>query len=173
MMIETEHLLLVPYKIAFLEATLVGDGKLTEVSGFQVAKQWPGVEFFFYLPFVLDELKANPEMEEWTYLVVLKENQTIIGELSAQGNPGKTGIAEIGYGIVDEYSGNGYATEASQSFIQWLVSYPILKIVAKAYQKHRKSQHILQKLGFHKTGEELLGGDEVVYHFEYDSQLKS
>lgn len=170
-MIETKRLILVPYQIKYLEATLLGDEKLTEVSGFKVAKQWPGVEFFFYLPFVLDELKQNPDMEKWTCLVVLKETQTIIGEVSGQGNPEQTGMVEMGYGIVDEYSGNGYATEAAKAYLDWLCDYPIEKIVAKTYQANKKSQHILAKLGFYKTGEELLGGDELVYHFEYDSQL--
>ncbi|MGX7419456.1 GNAT family N-acetyltransferase [Carnobacterium gallinarum] len=170
-MIQTKRLMLVPYQISYLEATLLGDEKLTEVSGFQVAKQWPGVEFFFYLPFVLDELKLNPAMEKWTYLVILKENNTIIGEVSAQGNPDKTGSAEIGYGIVDDYGGCGYGMEAASAFIHWLENYPIPTIVAKTYQNNKKSQHILQKLGFVKAREELLGGDEIVYHFEYDSQL--
>lgn len=38
--IETERLLLVPYQLSFIEATLTGDDKLQEVSGYSVAQEW-------------------------------------------------------------------------------------------------------------------------------------
>lgn len=164
--IVTSRLELIPYRQELIEATLLGDEKLTQVSGFQVAKGWPGVEFFFYLPFVLEEVRRDASLEHWTYLVVVKEKQMIIGEVSAQGNPLVSGIAEIGYGIVDEFKGNGYATEATIAFIDFLEASYSFQLVAKAYQHHQVSHHILQKLGFHKTGEELLGGDELIFQFE-------
>lgn len=163
--IETERLLLVPYQLSFIEATLIGDDKLQEVSGYSVAQEWPGVEFFFYLPYVLETVKQDKIKEKWTHLVVLKSEQKIIGEVSAQGDPELTGEAELGYGIVEAYAGNGYATEGAQAFLKWLLTEDIKSIKAKTYLYHKKSQHILNKLGFVKTGEGVFtGGDKVAYY---------
>ncbi len=49
--IETDRLLLVPYTIEYIEATLSGKEILSDISGFEVSKGWPGIEFSFYLPF--------------------------------------------------------------------------------------------------------------------------
>lgn len=166
--LETDRLLLVPYTAAFIEATLLGDEKLSEVSGYTVAKEWPGVEFFFYLPFVLEEIKQEQEKENWTRLVILKKENRIIGEVSAQGEPDKTGIAELGYGIVEPYANQGYATEASKAFLQWLtIDKKIHTVYAKTYLRHKKSQHILKKIGFVKIGEGLIGGDEPIANYKW------
>lgn len=165
--LETERLVLIPYKLSFIEATLIGDDRLSELSGYSVAKEWPGVEFFFYLPYVLESVKEDPNKAKWTHLIILKAENKIIGEVSAQGNPEITGEAELGYGIVEAYAGNGYATEGAQAFLDWLVSEKIKTIRAKTYLYHKKSQHILQKLGFIKTGEGLFVGDERVAYFEW------
>ena len=165
--LETEHLLLVPYQLSYIEATIIGDEKLSEVSGFSVAQEWPGVEFFFYLPYVLEAVKEDRTKEKWTHLIVLKSENKIIGEVSAQGTPELTGEAELGYGIVGHYSGNGYATEGARAFLSWLVSEEIKKIKAKTYLYHKKSQHILKKLGFVKTGEGYFTGGDRVAYFEW------
>lgn len=167
--LETERLLLVPYQLSFIEATLIGDDKLQEVSGYSVAQEWPGVEFFFYLPYVLETVKQNKMKEKWTHLVILKSEQKVIGEVSAQGNPELTGEAELGYGIVEAYAGNGYATEAAQAFLDWLLTENIKNVKAKTYLYHKRSQHILKKLGFVKTGEGLFTGGDRVAYYEWQS----
>lgn len=164
--LETERLLLVPYQLSYIEATLIGDEKLSEVSGYGVAAEWPGVEFFFYLPYVLEAVKEDRTKEKWTHLVVLKSENKIIGEVSAQGTPELTGEAELGYGIVDTYAGKGYATEGAQAFLKWLFSEEVMVIRAKTYLYHKKSQNILKKIGFVKTGEGFFSGDERVAYFE-------
>lgn len=165
--LETERLLLVPYQLSYIEATLIGDDKLSEVSGYDVAEEWPGVEFFFYLPYVLEAVKEDRTKEKWTHLVILKSENKIIGEVSAQGTPELTGEAELGYGIVETYAGNGYATEGAQAILEWLFSEEIKSIRAKTYLYHKKSQNILKKLGFEKTGEGIFTGGERVAYFEW------
>lgn len=165
--LETDRLVLIPYELSFIEATLIGDDRLSELSGCSVAKEWPGVEFFFYLPYVLESVKKDPNKAKWTHLIILKAENKIIGEVSAQGTPETTGEAELGYGIVDAYAGHGYATEGAQIFLEWLISEEIKTVKAKTYLYHKKSQHILKKLGFIKTGEGFFAGDERVAYFEW------
>lgn len=166
--IETNRLLLIPYTIEYIEATLLGKEILSDLSGFEVSKEWPGIEFYFYLPFVLEELKKNPEMEKWTRLIVLKNENKIIGEISVQGNNSDTWIPELGYGIVDSYSNQGFVTEAIKSFLIWMMEtekFPLIK--AKTFLRNKKSQHILEKNGFIVTGESIIGKDEKIVEFEW------
>lgn len=165
--LETERLLLVPYQLSYIEATLIGDDRLSEVSGYHVAEEWPGIEFFFYLPYVLEAVKENSAKEKWTHLIVLKSENKIIGEVSAQGTPELTLEAELGYGIVEAYEGNGYATEGARAFLNWLDYEKIKLIRAKTYLYHKKSQHILKKLGFIKMGEGYFTGGERIVNFEW------
>ncbi|WP_232219610.1 GNAT family N-acetyltransferase [Carnobacterium pleistocenium] len=165
--LETERLLLVPYQLSYIEATLIGDNRLSEVSGYGVAEEWPGIEFFFYLPYVLEAVKENKTKEKWTHLIVLKSENKIIGEVSAQGTPELTMEAELGYGIVEAYAGNGYATEGAQAFLKWLDCEEIKLVRAKTYLYHKKSQNILKKIGFVKTGESSFTGGERVVDFEW------
>lgn len=164
---ETERLFLVPYEQSFIEATLSGNETLAEISGYQVAEEWPGSEFFFYLTFALEEIRVNSELVKWTRLIVLKKENKIIGEVSAQGDPDQSGTAELGYGIVESYAGNGYATEGVKAFLKWLQEQKIRSIYAKTYKYHKKSQHILKKLGFVELGEDYLIGEEPVIEFEW------
>lgn len=166
--LETDRLLLIPFTIELIEATLLGRKKLAELSGFEVASEWPGIEFSFYLPFALEELKKNPEMEKWTRLIILKKEHKIIGEISAQGNDKDSWVPELGYGIVDSYSNQGFATEAVKIFLEWLTkSEKIPLIKAKTYLRNTKSQHILKNSGFFKTGEGLIGKDQKIVKYEW------
>ncbi len=166
--IETDRLLLIPYTIEYIEATLSGKKQLRDVSGYEVSSGWPGIEFYFYLPFALEELKKKPEMEKWTRLIVLKKENKIIGEISVQGNSSNTWIPELGYGIVAAYSDQGFVTEAVKSFLEWLTeaqNFPLIK--AKTFLKNKKSQHILKNNGFIKTGEGVIGSGEKIIKFEW------
>lgn len=171
--IETDRLLLIPFTIEYIEATLSGIEKLSEVSGYEVSKEWPGIEFSFYLSFALEELKKRPEMEKWTRLIVLKNENKVIGEISVQGNVSDTWVPELGYGVVDAYSNQGFVIEAVHSFLEWLtVSQKLSLITAKTFLRNKKSQHILRSNGFIKTGEGIIGRDEKIVKFEWRNNYK-
>ncbi|SEK31263.1 Acetyltransferase (GNAT) domain-containing protein [Carnobacterium iners] len=171
--IETERLLLVAYKINYIEATLLGKENLSHVSGYDVSSEWPGIEFSFYLPFALEELKKRPEMEKWTRLIILKKENKIIGEISMQGNAGARWIPELGYGIVDSYSNQGFVSEAIKLFLKWSVEMENISFIkAKTFSRNKKSQHILENNGFIKTGEGIIGRDEKVIEFEWKNKYK-
>lgn len=166
--LETERLLLVPYTIDYIKATLLGNEKLSHISGYEVSAEWPGIEFSFYLPFALEELKKRPEMEKWTRLIILKKENKIIGEISIQGNSNEKWIPELGYGVVDSYSNQGFITEAVEAFLKWLIKMENIDLIkAKTFLRNKKSQHILRKNGFIKTGEGLIGRDEAIVKFEW------
>ncbi|MGY3778284.1 GNAT family N-acetyltransferase [Isobaculum melis] len=164
---ESNNLVYLMYSVPLIKATIIGNEKLKEVSGFEVAKEWPGMEFSFYLPFALKEIKENLSLEKWNYLIIHKESRTIIGEVSIQGNPSETGIAEIGYSIAPDFRKKGYGKEAVQFLISEIQNRQIEEIHAKAFEENKASQKILLSLGFKETGTSIHGENDKILHYKY------
>ncbi|MBC1755603.1 GNAT family N-acetyltransferase [Listeria seeligeri] len=160
--IETERLILINYTLEMIQATIKGTESLEKASGYHVSKDWPGIDFFFYLPYVLENVKKDDRMIKWTRLVVLKAENKIIGEIGGQGIPEETGEIEIGYSIVPDYQNKGYMTEALIGMIGWLQEQPeIHRIFARCYEsneasiqvlKHNHLVHIAEKDVFERQG---------------------
>ena len=113
----------------------------------------------------IDELKvAYTEMlngslmhkDEWEWyaiwMIELKDG-THIGELCFKG-VSKDGIAEIGYGIIDKYQCNGYATEAIKAVVDWSLNKSnVVCVKAETEESNIASKRVLEKVGFMPTGE--------------------
>ena len=57
---------------------------------------------------------------------------------------------EIGYGILDEFQRNGYATEAVKLAVKWAFEQPkIVAVEAETDPDNVASQKVLAKCGFH------------------------
>ncbi|MBC6314977.1 GNAT family N-acetyltransferase [Listeria grandensis] len=147
--LETKRLLLVEYNLEWIKATIAGVDELERVSGYTVSRDWPGIDFFFYLPYVLENVKKEPEMTKWTHLIVLKDENKVIGEIGGQGKPEETGEIELGYSIVPAYQNNGYVTEALEELLIWLKNQPeIHRIFARSFESNTYSIQVLRKSGF-------------------------
>ena len=96
---------------------------------------------------------AHPEDREWYALwVIEKLDGTRIGDLCFKGieagrNP------EIGYGILEAFRGQGYASEAVGLALQWAFRHPEVKAVeAETDPDNTASQRVLAKCGFRPMG---------------------
>ena len=97
---------------------------------------------------------SHPDQWEWyaIWMIELKDN-THIGELCFKGVTEK-GIAEIGYGIAEDYRGCGYATEAVSALTDWALMQPcVMCVIAETEASNTVSQKVLKKAGFLPTGE--------------------
>ena len=102
---------------------------------------------------MLDGALAHPKQWEWyaIWMIELK-NGTHIGELCFKGIT-EEGNTEIGYGIAEEYQGNGYATEAVSALVDWALKQPgVFQIEAEAEESNTASIKVLEKCGFTRTG---------------------
>ena len=100
----------------------------------------------------------HPEQWDWyaIWMIELK-NGTHIGELCFKGLSAD-GIAEIGYGISEEYQNNGYATEAAKAILEWAFSHPeVAALEAETVSDNTASKRVLEKCGFTLNG---IIGDE-------------
>ena len=102
---------------------------------------------------MLEGCLRNPDQWDWYAIwMIEKTDGTHIGDLSFKGLR-EDGIAEIGYGILEEYRGQGYAAEAVQAACRWAFQQEGVKsLEAETDARNFASQRVLQKCGFHPTG---------------------
>ena len=102
---------------------------------------------------MLEGSLAHPEQWEWyaVWMIALKDG-TYIGDLSFKGLD-SNGVAEIGYGILEEYQNHGYATEAVRAAVAWARAQEgVTGIEAETDPDNRISQRVLEKCGFAPNG---------------------
>ena len=102
--------------------------------------------------------EENPEQRQWYAVWFIRRiNGERIGDLCFKGlSP--DGAVEIGYGILPEYWGQGYATEAVSAAVNRAAKQPGVKVVeAETDPDNIASQRVLAKAGFVPTGK---NGDE-------------
>jgi [ribosomal protein S5]-alanine N-acetyltransferase len=118
--------------------------------------------------FFLSIVTENPEAVGWTnwYILLHEEsgNRTLIGGIGACGLPNENGEILIGYSLLDQFHGKGFATEALQGFIGWAKKNPRLrKAIADTFPHLTASIRVLEKNGFVQAGS---GADEGSIRFE-------
>ena len=102
---------------------------------------------------MLDGCLQNPDQWDWYAIWIIElRNGTHIGDLCFKGLD-SNGVAEIGYGILEEYQGQGYATEAVKAALRWAFQNPnVTAIEAETDADNAASKRVLEKCGFLANG---------------------
>ena len=102
---------------------------------------------------MLEGCLQHPDQWEWFAMWMIElQDGTHIGDLCFKGLSAN-GMAEIGYGILEEYQGQGYATEAVGAAVNWAFQQPgVTRVEAETEPGNRASQRVLEKCGFLSTG---------------------
>jgi RimJ/RimL family protein N-acetyltransferase len=135
----------------------------------EVPDNWPmplyddGARQFF-----LGIVTEHPEAVGWTAWYILLPNAsgraTLIGSIGACGMPDSQGKIIVGYSLLDQFHGRGYATEALRGFIDWAKQDDRLrKVVADTFPNLPASIRVLEKNGFVRCGN---GDEEGSLRFE-------
>ena len=101
-------------------------------------------------------IQFNPEQILFgtLWVIIHKEQNAIIGDISFKGAPSEQGLVEVGYGIAEEYRQNGYMSEALKAFMSWAFEQPNVKIVlAETDKTNLASQKTLIKNNFQPFAE--------------------
>lgn len=118
--------------------------------------------------FFLTVVSDNPKAVGWTTWYILlcdaSGKKTLIGGVGACGLPDQNGEIVIGYSLLDQFHGKGYATEALRGFLDWAKQHPELqKVIADTFPHLAASIRVLEKNGFVRCG---AGADEGSIRFE-------
>ena len=94
-------------------------------------------------------------LDQWDWYAIWmieKTEGTPVGDLCFKGLR-EDGSAEIGYGILEEHRGQGYATEAVRAACRWAFLHPdAVSLEAETDAGNEASQRVLQKCGFRPNG---------------------
>lgn len=145
MMIETDRLRLIPCDIPHYEAVMKGGAALSQLLEVQVSEPW--TEFPEGILISYDQMKSDPSLYGWFfYFIIHKAENKIIGNGGYKGKPDEQGVVEIGYEIMPDYRGQGYATEMVKGLLNNAFSYPeVNKVIAHTLPDYNASVRVLQK----------------------------
>ena len=112
-----------------------------------------------------DTLSMKPDAAGWgAWYFVRSEGLVAIGGGMFKGMPTIDGTVEIGYSVLPEYQGRGYATGAVGAMVEWALAQPnVTRVIAETLPQFQRSIRLLKKLKFRRvTG----GSDADVMRFE-------
>ena len=89
--------------------------------------------------------------EEYTWRLTVKPADTPIGSVACSFENHRAGL---GFVVSHQHWGKGYATEAARALVDWALAQPQVEtLVAGCDRGNAPSIHILERLGFVRTGE--------------------
>ncbi|HOD66345.1 MAG TPA: GNAT family N-acetyltransferase [candidate division Zixibacteria bacterium] len=169
--IATLRLELIPATPSLLAADVARSARLAEELGAVVPPDWPPSELAEVLPRLLSALERRPDLRGWWayYWVASGEGRgprTLIGSGGFHGRPDAEGCIEIGYGVLPDFQGRGYATEAVAALVAWALRHRTVTMVfANTGADNQPSIRLLERLGFLRAG---IGAEPWTVRFEVD-----
>lgn len=167
---QSERIRLLAHTPDHLRALLDGGDAYERQFGIRVA---PGVKEFLTGPEVsesfLARLREAVSADPWRdgFGVVQLAEKRLIGLCSFGGPPDAEGGVEISYGIVPEFEGQGYATEAARLLVDHaFAGGQVRRVWAHTLPEESASTRILAKCGFKHCGELIDPVDGPIWRWE-------
>ena len=114
-------------------------------------------------------LETATEPDPWRYgfALVHRDSGIVIGNGGFAGPPDGNGLVEIAYGVVPDYQGKGFATEAAEALIAYAeADERVQTICAHTLPQRNPSTRILEKCGLRRTGDINHPTDGVIWRWE-------
>lgn len=120
--------------------------------GVALPVEWPQADLLDALPL---QAAASPTDEPFgVWMIVERESAAVVGDIGFMGPPGADRTVEIGYSVIPDRRGRGYATEATRALVHWALGQPRVEmVVAGCDRENAPSIRILERIGFVRTGE--------------------
>jgi RimJ/RimL family protein N-acetyltransferase len=170
-LIETPRMDLVLIQEPAMDALLRGDvDKAARSLGCGVPEDMPDPDLRDLLTYRLRQVREQPDAGRWLVraLVLRSDDRPMVGHAGFHGPP-QEGRVEIGYTIFEPYRGRGLAVEAATALLGWAHrAQGIDRFRASARPDNLVSLHIIEKLGFVRTGEQMDEIDGLEWVFELD-----
>ena len=156
-MIETERLKLLPATVALARAEMADRAEFARLLGASVPDNWPPETLADVLPLFLSWLEAAPDRVGWFgwYALAAGEGsaRSILVASAGFKGPPHEGAVEIGYAVLPQFQGRGYATEMVGELTRWALAQPgAVRVVAETEWANPASVRVLNKAGFTPLG---------------------
>ncbi len=117
----------------------------------------------------LRQITEHPDHAPWLLraIVLRQGDQPAIGHINFHGPPDEGGVPEVGYSLLPEFRGKGYAVEAVRGLFDWAHGeHGVSRFRASIAPDNERSQNLVAKLGFTKVGEQWDEEDGLEWVFE-------
>ncbi|HDR7707769.1 MULTISPECIES: GNAT family N-acetyltransferase [Bacillus] len=96
----------------------------------------------------VENVKQDVALLPWgAWYVLRKEDDSVLGDIGFKGGPNENQTVEIGYGFIEKYWNQGYATEAVKELIDWAFKTgEVETIIAETLLDNYSSMRVLEKL---------------------------
>jgi [ribosomal protein S5]-alanine N-acetyltransferase len=156
--IVTPRLALITVTPETVRSEQAGDNRLGELIGCTIPTNWPPANWEPHVfDFLLAQFDQHPDQIGWCRYVAFPHpdgSRTLIGTLGAFTKAAAPTEAEIGYSVLPQFEGHGFATEAAKAIIDFLRSDErITSIIAHTFPSIRGSIRVMEKCGLTFDGE--------------------
>lgn len=169
-MLLTSRMRLVPATASLVRAEIEDRAAFARLLAATIPANWPPELLTDALPWFHQQLEADPAKRGWLCWYGLTpgespEPDTLIASGGFTGPPHEETV-EIGYSVLPQFQGQGYATEMMRALTEWAWEQPgIERIVAEARADNTPSVRLLTRLGFKVVG---VGGEAGTLRYAQD-----
>jgi RimJ/RimL family protein N-acetyltransferase len=156
--IETRRLVLVPATLELVRAELEHPSRLEALLEARISPGWPPGEYDrSALEFFQSLLERDGERSDgwlsWYVMTAEPENPPTLVAGAGYLGPPEEGTVEIGYSVVPEARGYGFATEIVDALVRHAFDTGrVQRIVAEAARSNAASHRVLERNGFVLVG---------------------
>lgn len=146
--LETERLLLRRYEESDIdmEYEIITDNRLSKYIKF------PNLTKEEELECIKDWIKNADDSKYEKWVISLKDGNIPIGSISVNGIDKKNNYCNVGYVILYDYWGNGYACEALKVVSDYLLDSDYYLVECSCNELNKQSARVMEKAGFKKDG---------------------
>jgi [ribosomal protein S5]-alanine N-acetyltransferase len=119
------------------------------------------------------QIRLRPVDAPWLLRPILRRavhgSLEAVGYLNFHGAPDESGMVEVGYTLLPDARGHGYAIEAVRAAFDWATRvHGIHRFRASVSPDNERSLNLIAKLGFRQTGDQWddVDGLELVFELE-------
>ncbi len=147
--IMTPRLRLYAPSAAEIDALMRGERQALGASiGVSIPDAWPGLELLSALPVITAEMARESGDARWMWMIIEQASSTVVGDVGFHGPLYEGDAAEIGYALLPDARGKGYATEAAEAVIRWaFANMGVRRIFAQIDPSNTASLRVAAKLG--------------------------
>ncbi len=166
MYIETERLFLMPLSLEQLILSIENRTELFKSLGLNSSEVSLSKNLIRIYNIKINNIKNDESniLFHTYWQIVIKDNNTIIGELGFKGAPNDLGQVEIGYGIKDEYRNKGYMTESLIRIIEWVFTQEGSRV--KYVSAYTEKLNIASQKVLIKSGLKLINDADRLYFWQ-------
>lgn len=169
--LETERLILRGYEETDIDMQyeVLTDNRLAKYIKF------PNLTKEEELECIKDWIKNADDSKYEKWVIVLKDDNTPIGNISVNGIEKTHNYCNVGYVILYDYWGKGYASEALKVVSDYLLDSGYHLVECSCNELNKQSSRVMEKAGFKKDGyiaNRRLNKDGTYSGVEYYSKTK-